>query len=640
MLPLRFAPIVLLAVLTACSPAKEGGSSLPPIEWVTQLPRAGGEALLDFGVATLGETRERRIVLRNGGRREAALEALALDPPFSAMVDGASTLAPGEERTIVLRFTASEEAPRETRVQLAEGIRLHLTGAGAPCTFSLDLDSIDFGTSQIGLPSERQVTIRNEGEAACTLEAAAVEGDSAFSVLPPAKIVIRPGTRYALPVRFRPMAEGTQQGSLRLVVSGSEATVALRGETGETCFRTEVAELDFGTVGMGCGGASQVLQVLNECGASVLLEQVVLEPADQPFRIWAGTPRPIDAGSTTWISLAFEPQDDLEHRAALRLLGSDGVLLASADLVGTGGSPITPTQDSYFVQNKPPLDVLVVVDDSEAMDAFQSRLQPFASGLVELLRGRDFRLAVTGTSSVGTGDCPALGGTLIGSEEAPAILEPTVGGWGDHLLARLRPARCHPAADSAGLEAAWRAVGAEDAPFATRSDSWLWLIFLVPGEEHSPEEPSVYADRFESLMARETQLPWLVAEGWIGPADCSLASDTSRWTSFLARFGGSEHGVCRGPSWEQPQIPFGPAQRTYWVTNWPADVDGDGAITEASGEITLLVDDVPVPQVGENGLQWAFQTATASVDLLMPLVPQHGETLTLDYKTFCGDIDF
>lgn len=120
-----------------------------------------------------------------------------------------------------------------------------LDGAISAATTTLDFGELDGCTSS----REKSVELSNPGMTDVTITAADVRTLGFSIVSPSVPIVLKPGEKLLMVVRFAPVSSGTTSGTV--VVHGTpcgvETTVDLRGSKLESLVATNPSSLDFGT---------------------------------------------------------------------------------------------------------------------------------------------------------------------------------------------------------------------------------------------------------------------------------------------------------------------------------------------------------------------------------------------------------
>jgi len=191
---------------------------------------------LEFEQVVIGQSRERRLLLRNRGRAH-----LTLRPPRITGTDRAvfrisgstcsAPLAPAESCTVTVAFLPVRAGARNAQLEIAhdgEGseARVALRGQGQPpprARVRVTPAHITFDGLPVGSRSEIEtLTITNAGDVALRLRAMAVRGPQAedFRLVPGSCSfdgVLAAGSSCMLGVRFTPSATGRRQARVELV---------------------------------------------------------------------------------------------------------------------------------------------------------------------------------------------------------------------------------------------------------------------------------------------------------------------------------------------------------------------------------------------------------------------------------------
>ena len=178
---------------------------------------------LDFGQAGVGETVHRTVVLTNRGTAPLAVERIRVTTPFEAL-EASLTLAPGESRSVGVKFSPAESGPAEgvLGVESARGAaRVSLRGEahGLPA-LHIDRKRVEFGEVAIGELSTALVTIENRGQGALRLSKLAVA--SPFEASADASEVA-PGKSARAEIRFAIVVSLREGDYIELVVARDDA---------------------------------------------------------------------------------------------------------------------------------------------------------------------------------------------------------------------------------------------------------------------------------------------------------------------------------------------------------------------------------------------------------------------------------
>jgi len=633
-------PALLLCLAAACAePAADGEAwrrpgSLEVVHGVTS-------GMVDFGNVTVGAERRRRVVFRNGGDRPLRIEAPVVGAPFASDAV-AMELAGGQEVEIPFRVELGAEGvvTAAARVPWSGGaIDLVLRAKGVGCLASVGA-LVDFGTVPVGGRLRREALVQNVGEGTCTLTGAVVEG-TGFAVEALPQVEILPGAQLGVPVVFAPAEGGPATGTLRIDLDGAVQEVELRGAGADGCFAITPAAVDLGVV-PSCVASliGFTVQVENSCDAAFTWREIEVQQEGGAFAFrWGPTPGTrLPAGGVANLELGAVVASPGVH---------EGVLSFRFDEAGPFEVPLrveidpaagaTPIAQTWWIDPVPPVDVLLVVDDTTAMASHADGFDAFAATLGSRLDGHEFQVGVTTVSSATAPGCPeAPGGRLVPLDgSGPQILTPGPG-FVDALSARLQGlGTCQDPAVASGLESAWNVLQPGAAPGLLREDSWLMLLFLVASDDRSADPPETWSARFESLRPPDA----LAVETWLeAPSAMCDGGNSLAYELFTSLMDGRIRNICFAP-WPAPAAPpFAPAPSSFYLTSWPADLNGDGELTEAGGELRVELDGERVPQYAEDGSEiWSFYSITNSVRFNEGYRPRPGQQLTIHHMVSVCD---
>lgn len=625
----RCLPVLLVGWLAACSGGGSGGSREQPegrLVLVTLLPvdpKGVADGWLDFGTVSPGESRYLELTLRNEGTAPVELSAPPVDEPFGVEPPEAGALDPGEQATLSFRYTAGDsEGSVRALVELA-GKSLALTGHSGPCLFDLSVRALDFGSAPPGISSRKAFVIRNYGEAACVLSGWRFAGSPDFSLQNEVKWVLGPGLEAEVPVFFRGQEPGTAESILSFEVSGTKVEIALKGEARAGCLELQGGPLVH-EAPAACGAtfASAVLQ--NVCSATLVVASVSMDSEDGAFATWQQSDL-LPTGTRMWIDYLFYPPEPGQFQANLKGFAENGTEILSVPLEGLGLSSHTEQTDSWRALPRDPLDVLLLVDDTPAMESFDKNLAAFVEELSVSLAGHDFRLAVARThgQSASTNSCTGKSTDwLVSDDEGPTVLLPTTPSWKSVLENRLHSLpRCE--SRSRGLETLVGIVDDRSVGFF-REHAYRWYLLIAASEDASSQSTSFYASKIRGDY---------LAEMWSGPGPC--VEGGSRWADFGERVFARRSSICRSPWHSVSPGPQGPPSRVFNLTLPAADVDGDGVVDD--GDLSVSIDGTLLPSWDDEGrLQWRYDRQRQQLILEMPIAPRSGELISTTYQVLCG----
>ncbi len=259
---------------------------------------------IDYGVATIGDTKRDSVLLTNGGPSTVTITEIAL-AHSDFEVDGSSfELAPNASRWIPFVYTAETEGSVSAEALIRHDgaggdivITLEARGELAPGELSLDRNSIDFGVTTIGDTKRDSVLLTNGGPSTVTItEIALAHGD--FEV-DGSSFELAPNASRWLPFVYTAATEGSvaaeavirhdgEGGDLSVVLSGlaeEDSGVPISVSRDSVQFgnvRTSMSALQILTLRNEGNRAVEVLEVIGQdLNFSVTVENSLLEPGDE-----------------------------------------------------------------------------------------------------------------------------------------------------------------------------------------------------------------------------------------------------------------------------------------------------------------------------------------------------------------------
>lgn len=649
--------LALLALIhLGCStgPASGGsGPQPPPVAFGPRDPTGEADFLIDFGSLRAGSSASWPIRLRNPGASDAAVQVEGLAPPFS--VSGGAFVPAGGSLDLAFRFAPTVLGSRKATARIVtDGATwtVRLAGVGlvdARCDPRLSAETIDFGKVAAGGSAQATLRIDNRGGAPCLVSALPIIGD-VFTALGPLQFSIGPGRAEDLPLRAVPNGPGTSSGELVLNDGTQTRRIPLQVEQVESCVSV-TGDTDFGEVTPGCSTAQRTLTFTNGCSGELNLASFTLEQGQEFVFVRRPALAPVQAGGSFEVEVAYRPTNIEASREASLTVVADRESPAVRLTARPGKWPIR--EDHFHQDARPKNDVLFVIDDSPEMAPFAAQLRAWIRWMGDAFEDNAGNLtaAITTTSLAATETCPGSGADgralpLDGS--TPRILDGDTMDLGAALEANLPTAFCSTAPNR-GLDAAIRAVTelantADDPAHVEANDgnlgfrregAHLQLIFVTARDDASAADPH----QLRSLAGVEpTSAHLFAAHALYAAADCAFDPTGTRYDAAVDAVYGLIATGCGDPwpSLLRTGIGTGSFQTRFWLTEEPLDLDGDGRITEAAGEITVLVDDEVIPQLGGDGeTSWAHDPEQDSLDFTPGHQPPEGSRITVRYAYAC-----
>ncbi len=300
------------------SGAGDGGTTPPPGSPSIEVT----PARLDFGSVATGQTKDLTLTVRNTGN--AALSVSSVTSSSSVFpVPGPSSfsLAAGAQQTITVRFAPQSAGAQSGTLTIASNaanqatvtVALSGTGdSGAPPTGQARIDvtpaKLDFGGVAVG--QTKDLTLRidaSSGQAALTVTATTSDNPRFTVVSPATPFTVGFGGVGSAIVRFAPVAEGPQNGTLTIASNAANQpslAVPLSGTGGMPGLQTVELKVDDGTFEQSVGysevpgGDSYFINRLTPPSYPATLKSVRIYFSDRDGGLDAGTGFSLVTGTT------------------------------------------------------------------------------------------------------------------------------------------------------------------------------------------------------------------------------------------------------------------------------------------------------------------------------------------------------
>jgi hypothetical protein len=197
-----------------------------------------------------------------GGRLRGTV---SVPVPFSIVSGGIFSLLPGQPQEVVVRFSSATTGSFSKAINISSnGGSKMVTATSVAHKVSFSPATLDFGsglfvmreqcnnmgvcglhTEEVGLPIEKQLTVKNEGTVAVSLTLSTAAPYQIVSVLP----TLSPGQSAQVTLRFDPNESGSFSGSVQVGINGGQGSVSSPPLVG-VAHKIEVspAELNLGIV--------------------------------------------------------------------------------------------------------------------------------------------------------------------------------------------------------------------------------------------------------------------------------------------------------------------------------------------------------------------------------------------------------
>jgi hypothetical protein len=331
----------------------------------TQLENAS--AFVAFGNSLIGAPVTKTIIVRNTG--EAALTGLAVAivgmnaSEFTVSGLGAYRLAPGAHTSFTVTYEPTVGGYGIASLQITSNdadenpFSIVLTGIGVFPTApeivvehpvgSRLLDgasSLAFGSSMVGAPITKTVTVRNTGGIALNGLAVTSRGMDAseFTLSGLGATSLAPGAATTFTVTFKPVAAGTRRASIHIASNDAdenpfditmtgvgkmptapEITVR-QGEGSKKELKNNKSRRDFGVIEVGTLSEEMVFTIKNDGTAPLKkLKVTITGKQAREFELIIKPIRSVAPGKSTKFKVAYRPGRAKTSRATLEIASND-----------------------------------------------------------------------------------------------------------------------------------------------------------------------------------------------------------------------------------------------------------------------------------------------------------------------------
>nr|BAL52606.1 hypothetical protein HGMM_F01H03C08 [uncultured Acetothermia bacterium] len=212
------------------------------------------------------QTQASFVIWNSGGGRLTG--TVSVPAPFSIVSGASFSLLPGQPQEVVVKFSSATPGSFSKSISISSNAgskTVSATSVAHKVSFSpatLDFGSgllvlreqcnkmgtCGLGTEKVGLPIEKQLTVKNEGSVSVTLTLSTSAPYKIVSVLP----TLSPGQSAQVTVRFDPSESGSFTGSVQVGINGGQGNVTSSPLVGVAHkIEIEPAELNFGIVIVG-----------------------------------------------------------------------------------------------------------------------------------------------------------------------------------------------------------------------------------------------------------------------------------------------------------------------------------------------------------------------------------------------------
>jgi Abnormal spindle-like microcephaly-assoc'd, ASPM-SPD-2-Hydin/Flagellar-associated PapD-like len=347
----RLAAVVLLVTVSGASGCRPdgGGGGTVEVDGVI----AVGSRDVGFGLVALGQFRDERVTFKNNSRISVTVSRLSSTMPSVTVLSSEGfTLAPAQERSVVLRFAPAVEGEVTGQLVAATDIRgegqlqrVQLRGMGVRSYVDVQPKVLDFGRVELDTVKVLSVEAHNPTEVN-TFFSLVLGGNDPDEFSAPEtvhEVRVGPGETLQVPIAFRPLRLGLAQATATILrcPTCSPEVVSLRGEGGAGMLAILPTRLDYGRVALGAR-AEQRITLRNAGNADVTFLRAWTEGGAASYSVVNAPPQAsLRQGQSVDITVAFQPSEPSLHQGLLRLEvqeGSAPVRRYTVSLTGVGGT--------------------------------------------------------------------------------------------------------------------------------------------------------------------------------------------------------------------------------------------------------------------------------------------------------------
>jgi hypothetical protein len=644
---------------------------------------------LDFGELPVGGKVEKLIRITNAGsngdlrftgvRADGASTQFAVDVPtrgtqryawsggtWPTLDSDALTIAPGNDALeLKVYFEPKAEGTWQATLYVRSDDMFNperaivLTGrarASGPCVYELlPQPAMDFGNVVPGRGAVLGFYFRNPGRAECAVKDIHLSNDAGGAFfMPGGRLtggVVVYDTAFSAMVAFRPPAEGSYTGELKLTVNNPAwptVTLPLKGMSKASCLVATPSFVDFGPIRYDCAAAPRKTYISNRCSEPITVSDAEIgNGTSTQFSLLTPltAPRTLGPGEGFELEVGYARNVHGQHFSPLYLRTDTDPgpflvpLLAETNHEGIQVDRYTQGTDSQ-------LDVLFVVSNTTTMSPYQSRLKAAIPDWLKTAKdqGVDVRVGVTSTGLVARGQ--QCGGGANGGEAGrlfpvdgsnPRIVSGNNANAANIIQQNLDVGLCHNLVQ--GLETMRAALSAplseqmDDPRTAqandgnagfTRAAARMAVVVLADEDDNSGFSPDSYIQFLQTLkgtgMSHRSQLYALV------PTDnsCSTAgNEADRFVSVARGTGGQVESICRSDY--RPLLDSVIQRAGALQADFPLTADPTGTT-----EMTVRVQGQVLPAT-----RWTYDAGSNSVVFNSDAVPTPGQAVEVRYRSVC-----
>jgi gliding motility-associated-like protein len=317
---------------------------------------------LDFSSAIVGSDVLKDLLITNSGNTSLVITDLQTTGDFTLTSAMPSSIGPGLNTTITLRFTPTVQGARTGSLTILSNgnipsYAINLSGTGINQMPAIEISastvpvgnggSVTFSSVNVGSDVLKDFVITNSGNAALVITSIQTTGDYAFPGTIPSSI--GPGLNATIAVRFTPTAAGVRTGTLTILSNGDVPSYVIN-LSGSGVNPLPVIEVSEAGVSLGNGTTLNFSSV--DVGSNALKNLVITNSGNAPLVItsmqttgdfaFTGTiPAAIGPGLNATLPVRFAPTVAGARTGTLTILSNGNVASYVVNLIGSGtASPV------------------------------------------------------------------------------------------------------------------------------------------------------------------------------------------------------------------------------------------------------------------------------------------------------------
>ncbi|HEY9188962.1 MAG TPA: choice-of-anchor D domain-containing protein [Ignavibacteria bacterium] len=326
--------------------------------------------ILDFGDVNVSTSKNGFITIKNTGTADLLISNLVISGTNASLFRRNSnpdsstflpiTIPPNKEFTFTFTFTPNTVGQKNGAVSFITALGtyiINLTGNGIAGDIEVSTNQIDFGNVVVNNSKDMYLTISNKGNAPLSISKFDITG-SDFSMFQrisspdsqSIQIVLNPGQKYTITLRFTPTSAGSKTANLKIVNSVNDINVSLIGKGITSGISLQPTTLDFGNLRVGRTKKDSI-RITNNGAATLIISEIKL--LDNSNFIILNNPGNINLlpSESFYLTIQFAPNSVGLKTTTLEISHNAPGGKSTAEIKGTGILPdikVTPAGEMNF----------------------------------------------------------------------------------------------------------------------------------------------------------------------------------------------------------------------------------------------------------------------------------------------------